>query len=293
MKLKKLTDEEKRVMEGKGTERPFTGEYWNTNTAGVYFCRRCGAALYLSSDKFDSDCGWPSFDDEIKGAVKRSTDADGSRTEITCARCNAHLGHVFFNEFQTRKNIRHCVNSISIKLVPESKLKLPSIVLGGGCFWCIESAFMAVDGVVSTTCGYAGGKTKNPAYEEVCTGKTGHAEVVKVTYDPQATDPQKLLKIFFHIHDPTLKNRQGNDIGTQYRSMLLYTSAQQKKEMAKAISEAQKGLAAPILTEVKKLAVFYKAEEYHQKYFEKNPLDVYCMLNIPKKMATVKKLQGQ
>ncbi len=123
MKFNELTEFEKFVIEDKGTERPFTGIYYNHNEPGTYVCKKCNAPLYRSADKFDAHCGWPSFDDEIKGAVKRTLDADGRRTEITCARCGAHLGHVFFGEGFTLKNTRHCVNSVSLNFVPETKNK--------------------------------------------------------------------------------------------------------------------------------------------------------------------------
>jgi len=121
MKFNELNDFEKSVIEGKGTERPFTGIYYKHEEKGTYLCKKCNAPLYRSADKFDAHCGWPSFDDEIKGAVKRTTDADGRRTEITCTKCGAHLGHVFIGEGLTQKNTRHCVNSVSLNFEPEQK----------------------------------------------------------------------------------------------------------------------------------------------------------------------------
>ncbi len=288
MGLNELSAEEADIIVHKGTERPFSGKYNDLFQPGLYICRRCNVPLYYSKDKFKSDCGWPSFDDEIKGAVKRIPDTDGIRTEITCAKCNAHLGHVFTGEHLTKKNVRHCVNSISMKFIPKEELK--TVVFGGGCFWCIESAFRIVDGVVAVISGYAGGQTKNPTYEEVSTGKTGHAEVVEVVYYSERISLEKLLNIFFSIHDPTSINRQGNDSGTQYRSLIIYSEAAQKKIIDEYIDRLQKTLTKLIVTETRKLDVFYTAEDYHQSYFEKNPLHPYCLLTIPPKLDKVKKI---
>jgi methionine-S-sulfoxide reductase len=166
------------------------------------------------------------------------------------------------------------------------------IVLGGGCFWCTEAVFSMFDGVVKTTVGYAGGDTSNPDYEQVCSGDTGHAEVLKLEYNPKALPLEKILDAFFTMHDPTSLNRQGADAGTQYRSAIYYTTEGQKKAIEKFISEAQKGYTKPIVTEVKKLDRFYPAEEYHQKYFEKNPFAGYCQFVVKPKVDKVKKEFG-
>jgi len=223
-KFNRLSKEEEKIIVHKGTEAPFSGEYYRHFEPGTYACRRCNAPLYKSDYKFDSDCGWPSFDDEIKGAVKRIPDADGMRTEIQCANCGAHLGHVFQGEKYTPKNIRHCVNSLSLKFIPAEQKGLETIVLAGGCFWCTEAVFLRVEGVKSVVSGYAGGTASNPSYEQVSGGKTGHAESVKIEFFPEKISLEKLLEIFFAAHDPTSLNKQGNDIGSQYRSAIFFTS---------------------------------------------------------------------
>ncbi len=163
-----------------------------------------------------------------------------------------------------------------------------SAVVGGGCFWCTEAAFKELDGIVNVTSGYAGGHTEDPGYEEVCTGKTGHAEVVKVEYDPEELSFEEILDVFFRIHDPTQEDRQGPDIGTQYRSIILYRGEDQKQKAEARIDELQKEYEDEIVTEVKPLEKFYPAEEKHQDYFEKNPDDAYCRIHAQPKVETVR-----
>ncbi|MDO8424697.1 MAG: peptide-methionine (R)-S-oxide reductase, partial [bacterium] len=221
MRLDPLTPEEKRVIVDKGTEAPYSGEYENFHKEGIYACKRCGAYLYRSSDKFDAHCGWPSFDDAVLGAIESSLDAGELSKEISCNRCQAHLGHVFSNENLTPKNIRYCVNSVSMKFVTEKGTALTNEVayLGGGCFWCTEAAFKMIKGVQSVLPGYAGGSFPadgtSPTYEEVSSGRTGHAEVVMAAYESTVISFEGLLEVFFSVHDPTTPNRQGSDVGTQ------------------------------------------------------------------------------
>ncbi len=278
MKFKKLTTDEERVIVHKGTEAPFTGEFDDFYEKGTYECKRCGAELYRSTDKFKSGCGWPSFDDEIDGAVKRVPDADGRRTEILCAGCGAHLGHVFTGEGYTRKDIRHCVNSISLEFVPEKPDKdsdTRTAIFAGGCFWGVEHYLLKEPGVLSTEPGYTGGYTEHPTYEEVCKHNTGHAEAVKVVYDPEKTDYEKIARLFFEIHDPTQVNRQGPDIGDQYRSEVFYLNMEQKRTAEKLVSLLeQKGY--DVATRITRASTFWPAEDYHQQYYEKKNGTPYC-----------------
>ena len=197
-----LTPEEERVIIHKGTERAFTGKYNNHHEKGIYTCRKCRAELYESSAKFKSDCGWPSFDDEIPSAVKRLPDADGMRTEIICANCDAHLGHVFTGEKYTAKNVRHCVNSISMEFTPAEE-NTEKAIFASGCFWGVQYQLKKLPGVISTTVGYTGGGKKAPTYKEVCTGKTGHAEAVQIVYDPGTVSYEEIAKLYFETHDFT------------------------------------------------------------------------------------------
>jgi len=276
MSLNELTPEEERVIINKGTEAPFTGKYYKFKDSGTYVCKRCGAPLYRSSDKFDSDCGWPSFDDEIPGAVKRTLDADGERTEITCAACNAHLGHVFEGERFTSKNVRHCVNSISLNFVPASKqTTTENAYFAGGCFWGVEHLLKKAEGVISTRVGYMGGPTENPTYEEVCRHGTGHAETVEVEFNPSKTDYETLARLFFEIHDPTQLNRQGPDFGDQYRSAIFYANDAQK-QIAEKLIGILKSKGRKVVTEVTRAGPFWVREEYHQDYYDRTGKQPYC-----------------
>ena len=273
---KKLTPKEISVIVNKGTERPFTGEYDEFFEKGTYICKQCGLPLYKSEDKFNSGCGWPSFDDEIPAAINKNVDADGRRTEITCAYCGAHLGHVFHGEHLTNKNIRHCVNSISMDFIPDGeKIKYNRAIFAGGCFWGVEQLFKEKEGVVDTRVGYTGGRTKNPTYEQVCMGFTGHAEAVEVIYDTEKTNYEELTKLFFEIHDFTQKNRQGPDIGKQYRSAIFYTDVEQKQIAEKIINELE-SKDFNVETKVEKASTFYVAEDYHQDYYKKTGKQPYC-----------------
>lgn len=264
------------VVENKGTERPYSGEYDNFGQAGTYLCRKCGLALYRSQTKFHSGCGWPSFDEEIENAVTREQDRDGRRTEILCARCHAHLGHVFAGEGFTPKNTRHCVNSLSLDFVDDLSVRdTEEAIYAAGCFWGVEYFLKRLPGVLKTEVGYTGGHKNNPTYQEVCSHATGHVEAIRVIYDPTKIDYEALTKYFFEIHDPTQANGQGPDIGEQYLSVIYYYSDEQRL-VAKKLIEQLESSGYPIATVLKPVATFWRAEEYHQDYYEKQMKTPYC-----------------
>jgi peptide methionine sulfoxide reductase msrA/msrB len=272
----KLTAEEENVIVNKGTERPFTGKYDNFYGNGTYICKRCNAPLYRSKDKFDAGCGWPSFDDAIPGAIISKPDPDGMRTEIECANCGAHLGHVFLNEGLTEKETRYCVNSVSMKFIADSEaIKTDTAIFAGGCFWGVQYYLDKEKGVISTTVGYTGGHTSNPTYKEVCSGTTGHAEAIQVLFDPKQTSYETLAKLFFELHDPTQVNRQGPDVGEQYRSAVFYINDEQK-QIAEKLINLLKDKGYKVATEVSKASTFWKAEDYHQEYYDNKGGTPYC-----------------
>lgn len=274
MKYNNLTEDEKYIIEQKGTEYRFSGIYNDFYEEGVYLCKKCNAPLYKSEDKFKSSCGWPSFDDEIVGAIKKVPDADGRRVEIVCQKCGGHLGHIFEGEGFTSKNIRHCVNSLSLNF-KSKKENLKKAYFAAGCFWGVEFLFQKQIGVLEVVSGYMGGDIENPTYKIVCSGFSGHLEVVEVVFDESIVSYGTLVKLFFEIHDFTQTNGQGPDIGTQYLSAIFYCDENQKNIAEDLIVQLEEK-AYKVATTLRPKVKFYKAESYHQNYYNKSGKTPYC-----------------
>lgn len=275
--MKKLTPEEEAVIERKGTEAPFSGQYCDFNYPGTYVCKKCGAPLFLSESKFDSKCGWPSFDEEIKNSVRRSLDEDGMRIEISCEKCGAHLGHLFLYEGFTSTNKRYCVNSISMDFIPkEANPNEEVAIYAGGCFWGVEHLMRRAPGVKSIESGYIGGHMPSPTYSDVSTGKTGHAEAVRIVFDNSKTTYEELTQYFFEVHDPEQSDGQGPDIGDQYRSEIFYTTEKQKEIAIKVIEQLKNMGYKNVVTKVTPATTFWRAESYHQEYYDKTRQRPYC-----------------
>jgi peptide methionine sulfoxide reductase msrA/msrB len=303
---KKLTPEQFAVVCNADTEPPFHNAYWNNHEPGIYVDIASGEPLFSSIDKFDSGTGWPSFTKplEPKNVYAQTDTAFGMRREeVRSTIGGSHLGHVF-DDGPAPTGMRYCINSASLRFIPVDKLaaegyaqylplfaKGPSTAaekpraktevatLAGGCFWGMEEILRKIPGVISTRVGYTGGNLSNPTYEDVHTGTTGHAESVEVTFDPGVISYEQLLeKYFFRMHDPTTLNRQGNDIGTQYRSAIFYHSEEQREtaEAVKARVEASGKWKRPITTEIVPAGPFFLAEGYHQKYLQKHPDGYTC-----------------
>lgn len=283
---KGLTKEEADVILAKGTERAFCGNLVDNHKEGVYACRLCGLPLFASDAKFDSGTGWPSFFKPYdKDHVHEETDRSYGmvRTEITCARCGGHLGHVF-DDGPKPTGLRFCLNSVSLTFhekgqplpAASTPIKAETAYFAGGCFWGVEDRFAQLPGVIDAVSGYMGGKVQKPTYKQVCNEDTGHAETVKIVFDPARITYRELLEKFFKFHDASQVNRQGPDFGTQYRSAVFAADAKQL-EAAKAFVEEQrktpkyltKGVATQVVP-IEQSGPFWEAEEYHQDYHMKH-----------------------
>jgi peptide methionine sulfoxide reductase msrA/msrB len=267
-----LTDAQRSVLADGGTEPAFSGEFLDHHDPGTFVCARCDSPLFASGTKFDSGSGWPSFDEALPGAVAEHPGSDGRRTEIRCAACDGHLGHVFRGEHMTKQNTRHCVNSLALGFESDSRR---SAYFAGGCFWGVEHFLQQMDGVLSVESGYMGGGVAFPTYKQVCSGETGHAEAVRVFYDPERVSFRELARRFFEIHDPAQLDRQGPDIGSQYRSAVFATSEAEAAVVAE-LSEALRARGYKVTTEVSPARLFWPAEAVHQDYYERTGKAPYC-----------------
>lgn len=294
---KKLTPEQYACTQEEGTEKPFANKYWNNKEDGIYVDVVSGEPLFSSLDKYDSGSGWPSFTKPLPKKslkLKKDNKLGMERTEVRSSMADSHLGHVFDDGPKDQGGLRYCINSASLNFIPLDKLKenqfgsylflfakkkeWETATLAGGCFWGVEDLFRSQKGVIETMVGYTGGKTNEPTYNLVKLGTSGHAEAVRILFDPKILKYEDLLLLFFKLHDPTTLNQQGNDIGTQYRSAIFYETDEQKSIAEKVKERVNKSGAwkKPIVTEITSASEFWSAEEYHQKYLVKTPGGYTC-----------------
>ena len=278
----RLSSEQYQVLRRHGTEPAFCGGYavFKGNGAGHYYCAGCGLPLFASTAAFDSGTGWPSFFTPIAGAVASEGDNSHgmSRNEVHCARCRGHLGHVF-HDGPAPTGQRFCINNVSLRFEPLAAAATPAVAtFAGGCFWGVEALFQAIPGVIDARVGYMGGSTQRPTYREVCSGASGHVEVCEVRYDPAQVTYGQLLVAFFEMHDPTTLNRQGPDVGIQYRSVVFVHDPEQRRQAAAFIAaiDAAHVFPHPLVTAVEPVTTFWAAEDYHQDYFAKQGESGHC-----------------
>jgi peptide methionine sulfoxide reductase msrA/msrB len=292
--IKALTPDQFRVTQRNGTEPAFTGEFWDHHEPGIYVDVVSGEPLFASLDKFDSGTGWPSFTKPIANVVtKRDFKMLFPRTEVRSAKAGSHLGHVFKDGPRNRGGMRYCINSAALRFVHRDDLEAQgygeyikvfekeermseykTAVLAGGCFWGMQDLIRRQPGVISTRVGYTGGRNANATYRN----HPGHAEAVEIVYDPAQTDFRALLEFFFQIHDPTTKDRQGNDVGSSYRSAIFYLDDAQKQVAVDTIADVDASGLWPgtVVTEVVPASDFWEAEPEHQDYLLRIPNGYTC-----------------
>ncbi|WP_366183291.1 peptide-methionine (S)-S-oxide reductase MsrA [Flavobacterium ovatum] len=280
-----LTNEEFVITRQKGNERAFSSESYNLISAEKYACICCQTLLFNSNEKFKSTTGWPSFTQPLnKNAV--AFHKDGSAIEVVCNSCEAHLGYVF-PDGPPPSGLRFCINAIALKKIDSEERKC---TFGGGCFWCTEALFQQLKGIIKIESGYSGGRISNPTYREVCSGTTGHAEVIEISYLPNEISFSDLVRIHLTSHNPTRPQLEEKEWGTQYRSILFYRNQIEKDAVNDMIKEIQIAYDNPIVTEVVPFEYFYKAEERHQNYYNRNPNGGYCKSIIDPKLKKFKTL---
>ena len=314
-----LTPEQYHVTREKGTERAFSSEMCSLFEPGRYACVCCDTPLFDAQEKFESGTGWPSFTQPVKeNAIAYHADISHGmqRVEVVCNTCDAHLGHVF-PDGPPPSGLRYCINALALHKATEADAtgadatgadatgadatgadatgadttgSQALATFGGGCFWCTEAIFQQLAGVDKVVSGYSGGNTPDPSYQAVCSGATGHAEVVQVSFDPRVISYADLLRIHLGTHDPTTPNRQGADKGTQYRSIILPHNQEQAAIAKAVIEEMAAAYEAPIVTEIKPFEHFYPAEAYHQDYYLSNPEQPYCAAVISPKLQHARQL---